>query len=403
MHSGGDRRDSVVVGVDDPIRALRAAVDRVVRIDVPAEPDTAVAAELVGLRREMDRLESKYAALVVTANRRGIGREDGHHSTPAWIRWQTGQTLGEVRTVRAAGEVAELLPAVGAAWAAGDISSRAVHLIARARVTGHDAALTACESEFLDVARRGDHRGLELLTRHFAACARADGSAPEQLDGISLALVGDRTVVSGELSGDAAETVAHTISVFTRPPSETDSVLPSQRRAEALVRICEIALEHGTDAIGRKPAVAYVIRRDAPSEGQLTGVLGPADRDRILCDCSISRVVTGHAGEPLDVGHASPTWPVAIRKAIVVRDRHCRWPGCEIPAPWTDIHHFQHWEHGGQTSTDNGLLLCRRHHTFLHTHDPERSGWRYTFTDQHFRAYRPGGTELDADRWATAV
>ncbi len=222
-------------------------------------------------------------------------------------------------------------------------------------------------------------------------------------DGITLALVGDRTIVSGELRGDAAETVAHTISAFTRPPSETDSALPSQRRAEALVRICEIALEHGTDAIGRKPAVAYVIRRGEPSEGRLAGVLDPRTRERILCDASISRVVTGPDDVPLNVGRASPTWPVAIRRAIVVRDRHCRWPGCEIPSAWTDVHHFQHWEHGGQTSIDNGLLLCRRHHTFLHTHDREPTGWRYTFTDQHFRAYRPDGTEVRADRWLVAV
>ena len=80
----------------------------------------------------------------------------------------------------------------------GDISSRAVALIAQARVPGHDEALADCEAELLSVARRGDHRGLGLLTRHFAVCARADGTAPDEPDGISLALVGDRTVVTGE-------------------------------------------------------------------------------------------------------------------------------------------------------------------------------------------------------------
>ena len=119
MHSGQIVGGSDEIGGGDPVRALRAAVDRIARIDVPAEPDTAVAAELVGLRREMDRLDAKYAELVSSANRRGVGREDGHHSTGAWIRWQTGQTLGQIRSVQAAGEVAELLPATGSAWAAG--------------------------------------------------------------------------------------------------------------------------------------------------------------------------------------------------------------------------------------------------------------------------------------------
>ena len=399
MHSGSGVTPSAGIDEIDTVGVLGSAVDHVVRMDVPELPDAVLAADVVRMRTEMDRLASKYAELVLTANRRGIGREDGHHSTGAWIRWQTGQTLGEVRRVEQAGRVAELLPATGRAWRDGQISSRAVALLAQARVPGHDEHLAACEDEFLQVARNGDHRGLQLLTRHFAACARAEGNASEEPDGIGLALVGDRTVVTGELHGDSAETVAHAIGVFTRPPSETDSALPSQRRAEALVRICEIALEHGTDAVGRKPAVAYVIRRAEPSEGRFAGVLDPATRARILCDASISRVVVDADDLPLNVGRASPTWPVAIRKAIVVRDRHCRWPGCEIPAPWTDVHHFQHWEDGGGTSVENGVLLCRRHHTFLHTHPT----WRYTFAEQRFRAHRPDGTRLCPDRWITAA
>jgi predicted restriction endonuclease len=65
--------------------------------------------------------------------------------------------------------------------------------------------------------------------------------------------------------------------------------------------------------------------------------------------------------------------------------------------PWCDAHHFRHWEHGGTTSTTNGLLLCRRHHTFLHRH----LDWTFTFDHQQFRVCRPDGTEVHADAWAT--
>jgi hypothetical protein len=44
---------------------------------------------------------------------------------------------------------------------------------------------------------------------------------------------------------------------------------------------------------------------------------------------------------------------------------------------------------------DNGLLLCRRHHTFLHAHP----NWSATFDDQRLRVFRPDGTELDDHRW----
>jgi predicted restriction endonuclease len=46
------------------------------------------------------------------------------------------------------------------------------------------------------------------------------------------------------------------------------------------------------------------------------------------------------------------------------------FPGCDRGVRWTEAHHLHHWEHGGPTDLDNGLLLCRRHHTLIHT-----KGW----------------------------
>ena len=125
--------------------------------------------------------------------------------------------------------------------------------------------------------------------------------------------------------------------------------------------------------------------------GTFTGIIDPPDRDQILCDCHLTTIITDRYGHPLSVGRESSVWPIAIRRGIIARDRHCQWPGCEMPAPWCDAHHFIHWEHHGHTAIDNGLLLCRRHHTFLH-HHPR---WTYTFEHQHFRVRRPDGTQLD--------
>jgi Domain of unknown function (DUF222) len=73
---------------------------------------------------------------------------------------------------------------------------------------------------------------------------------------------------------------------------------------------------------------------------------GPITADiarRIACDAEIIPVVLGSRGEPLDVGRASRTVPTAIRRAVIVRDRGCAFPGCSIPARWCDIHHVVYW------------------------------------------------------------
>jgi len=69
-------------------------------------------------------------------------------------------------------------------------------------------------------------------------------------------------------------------------------------------------------------------------------------------------------GAVLDVGRKTRTIPPSIRRALLVRDQGCRFPGCT--GRHCDAHHIEHWLDGGPTSLDNLLLLCRRHHRSVH-------------------------------------
>jgi hypothetical protein len=65
---------------------------------------------------------------------------------------------------------------------------------------------------------------------------------------------------------------------------------------------------------------------------------------------------------PLDVGW-SENIPAGIRNAVLIRDRHCRWPGgCSQPASACHVHHVRHKGRGGKTSVKNCVLLCAFHH-----------------------------------------
>jgi hypothetical protein len=76
-----------------------------------------------------------------------------------------------------------------------------------------------------------------------------------------------------------------------------------------------------------------------------------------------------HGPTVLDVGRRTRTIPPALRRALEVRDRGCRFPGCGLR--FTDAHHVVHWGDGGETSLANTLLLCRYHHRLVH-----EDGWR---------------------------
>jgi hypothetical protein len=65
---------------------------------------------------------------------------------------------------------------------------------------------------------------------------------------------------------------------------------------------------------------------------------------------------------PLDVG-VSRDIPAAIRRAVILRDQHCRFPsGCDQPAAACEVHHLRHRKDGGPTSVTGCALFCFFHH-----------------------------------------
>jgi hypothetical protein len=89
---------------------------------------------------------------------------------------------------------------------------------------------------------------------------------------------------------------------------------------------------------------------------------------RLSCDASVVLVEHGKDGAILDVGRKTRTIPPALRRALDVRDRGCRFPGCG--SRFTDAHHVIHWADGGETSLSNCVLVCHHHHRLVH-----EEGW----------------------------
>lgn len=57
--------------------------------------------------------------------------------------------------------------------------------------------------------------------------------------------------------------------------------------------------------------------------------------------------------------------PASLRRALDVRDKTCRFPGCS-ESRTVESHHIEHWADGGETSLENLAKFCKFHHAQLH-------------------------------------
>lgn len=149
------------------------------------------------------------------------------------------------------------------------------------------------------------------------------------------------------------------------------------RRADALLTIVErgVSAPEGTSQTTKAQVFVTIGLSELLSQAQgagltMTGqVLSPGVVRRMACDGGIIPAVLGSEGEVLDQGREVRLFTPGQQRALWHRDQGCTFPGCTIPAQWCAAHHVQHWLHNGPTNVDNGALLCRRHHTHVHTHD----------------------------------
>jgi hypothetical protein len=194
------------------------------------------------------------------------------------------------------------------------------------------------------------------------------------------------------LEGDAARG-------FTCDASVTPVVTGEVNHAalDGLVGLCvELASLDQAEASGEAPASpeATARSREALQQaiiGTAVDLLsGPGGLASFLRTRQLGARLAGPS-LPLDVGFSKDI-PAGIRSAVILRDRHCRWPGgCRQPAAACQVHHVRHKANGGETSVRSCVLLCFFHHQVC----VHRWGWTLVLNpDGTTTAWNPGRTKV---------
>jgi hypothetical protein len=150
---------------------------------------------------------------------------------------------------------------------------------------------------------------------------------------------------------------------------------PAQRRADDLGELArrfltgadEPETSHRRGSSPTHHVIVFANPDDRCGETADGHVTDPGLMDLFACTAWFSKITFDDHGEVLDLSRRARLFSAAQRKAVIARDRHCQFPGCDRPPSWCDVHHVEHWQHGGPTNLTNGVLICHQHHRLLHT------------------------------------
>lgn len=367
------------------------------------------------LQRADAALAAVKARVVACARRSRVATAAGVHDTAAYVRGRLSVSAREAKRQTELARDLSGLDATSKALADGTISPEQAAAVGRAARNGRLGDPQTTEAELLPLAADATPEQLQQQIRRREQAADPDALRRDE----ERAFAQRRCSISRRLDGlwelhalldpVTGEKVATGIHAHTTADPTGTSVerrrSPEQRMADGLRDLVTAALAAGAPTEGGvKPQISVVVPIEVlDPDARVVGVgdfgttLSPQAVQRLMCDASVSRVITVGASQVLDVGRATREWNPAQRRAMRVRHGGCRGPDCDRPFAWTDIHHVRWWSRGGRTDRDNGLPLCDGCHRLVHeggwtlAYDPVSGAATFTSPAGHVVTTMPRG------------
>ncbi len=398
--------------------------------------DEVLESELCSQAANLSAGECHLLLVMGELERREVWARQGARDCAHWLSWRIGTALGAAREQLRVARALEHLEHTRAAFASGELSYSKVRAITRVADEHSDA-------ELVGLARAATAAQLEQIVREYrradpgeqaranAAHARrylrhrSDGEGmilinarldPEEAAVVLAAIERAREELASQAGANRGDVSAETSSdpgagpQSVEPDAAEDPSDPleqlidksdpfEQRAADALVAICAAALSAGISEV-EDPHVSVLVHVDEPVLKDPTapgcahveglGAISAHAAARLACEGALSRLVYRADGavEPLGTTKVIPR---SMRRALLARDRGCRFPGCTARR-FLHAHHVIYASRGGPTALSNLVTLCGRHHRLVHD-----GGWKLSLSHGgQLRVVSADGSELAA-------
>jgi hypothetical protein len=351
--------------------------------------------DMAEVRRCLDLVELKFSQMAATFADTDEYDSNGSVSPIHWIRHNChmggGAATDRVAVGRQLGAIAESTEAM----ASGEIGFAHLALIARTASAIAESGTNKPfdETALLSKARQfsvGRFRDFCFHMRHADDPMGyiEDEARAVEARSLSISTGGAGMVwLRGVLDAEGGATIRTALEALARKTGKGDDRTHDRRLADALVEQAHFSLDHAQlpQRGGRRPHLQVTAsletleqRLGAPAADlDLSIPISSAAVKRLACDCRITRILLDSDSLVIDVGRSKRSVPTATRLALDVRDKGCRWPGCDRPASWSEAHHLIHWIDDGPTDLANLVLLCHRHHWMVH-----EGQWQVVKTDE---------------------
>jgi len=325
---------------------------------------------IVALSARINSANYELLVLVRQFDERAGWLKWGFLNCTDWLHWRCDLSASAAREKVRVAHALKTLPATAGAFSCGELSYSKVRALTRVADRNNEEELLTFASK--TTAARVEERCRELRCGMEASVSEANRAYSERSltmrrdsERGTMTITVELPLESGELVDKALDR-AREASGSQGPELAKESWAAQQ--ADALVAMARAYLTgHREASTGGSEGyqVTVHVDRAALADGRGRSGLPIESVRRLACDSDTVVIVEDEHGDPLSVGRKTRTVPTAIKRALRARDKSCVFPGC-ANRRFVDAHHIKHWSAGGETSLDNLMLLCSRHHRLVH-------------------------------------